>query len=472
MLKPKKRVYACVLQCVVLFFILYLVSCGGSSIQRSNPNFSAATSAPIPSNTVGPPSRMISSTLTPLSTSIIPTETISTTESQYPTVPAIQAEDTIPNCQNFEHPTPFSDLKIIEGKFFFSSLDRANLFSFGGMPPKLKPVYRPDSRTNLFSFSKDGKWLLAYSNEPESVTSSNDRYSIQLISKDGSIQDKVIDLSRMTEFIHDSGSETFFPLVWQFEWVDPHIVKILVGYGETRPIWYIFGYYDILQDTWWDDNLQYVPDREAYEWTDLSPDLTRLLYINSNHEIVLWDLPKQHEIWRSNPDGFQPAPKARWTSDSQKVAFWSVDKLDEIQLINRDGDGYTSVRKPKYPSESQNLSIGSFGFRWSPDNRLIAIWGIIRDDQNSLQTPMLYVYDLQNESYIFRCQVGESTDRVYIWNFFWSPDGSMLIPEHVYEGFETTPFRLYDIRNKAVYQYGQETFSAIGWVQEFADNWK
>jgi len=481
-MRIQKKYFYSLARCLLLIILLLtLLSCGVPREQNNQLNSSKGNSPPISTFTRVLATAAASYTPTRLVVTITPTATTEPNLKPSITASPIQAEESIPICQNPEKPSPPRDIPGIIGKFFYSSMDGKQLFSFSGVPPRSKPVALNNAKFNRYVFSKDGQWLLAYSHIPEGAPCYQCKpLTIWLISKDGRIETKTIDVSEMITSIHDGGYDTYSLQDWEFEWVTPQIIKVSVGFGEFDSKEYFFGYFDIIRDTWWDEPLQDLPGREPgeiiksykYEWTDISPDLTRMLYLNSNYEVVLWDLEQRRELWRSGPGNYFFIPEASWSSDSQSVAFWSYDKPDDIQLINRDGDGYTIVSKPGYPLASQNLSFVVTGFRWSPDNQLLAIGGVISDEQKSLQTPMLYIYEPSTGSYTYRCPTGEASKQANIEKFFWSPDESMLIPEHVFAGLDKPTFRLFDLRTKIVYQLGHATYTAIGWVPEFSDDWK
>jgi WD40 repeat protein len=472
-MKPGYFAHLWVFNRLTFVLILFLVSCAEPVIQNDMTTPSATISSPIPTNTRVVPTLTASFTkMQPIPPTITPAVSPAPTESPEPAATFSQADEAIPTCQNGEQPAPFDSLQGIDGIFFFTNLDRTHLFAFSGRPPQFRPVTLQDAEIDSYAFSKDGKWLLAYSHWPEGIPPAFTQFPILLISKDGRAKSKVIDLTGMTEFIHGEGAETYFPQTWDFEWVNSQIVKISVGYGETRPIEYLFGYLDIFQGVWWEEPFQNLSGRKVYEWTDIPPDLSRMLYLDQNFDLVLWDIGQHKELWREPSGNSGPRPSARWTPDSRKVAFWTTANREDIQLLTRDGESYTRVRKLIYPLESQTLSFGpSYSYRWSPDSRLLAISGIIEDNQGPTETPVLYVYDPDREEYVFRCLEGDPGENVYFSGFSWSPNGDFLISERIVQ-IDTTPFRLYDLKNKTVYQFEEELYSAVGWVEDFSVNWK
>lgn len=238
MLKQKDVVYLQIMCQVPIILFLFLVSCNVPTKENNHQTSPVVIPSPIPTYTQAPLTPIATPTPTRLSdteTSPEPTEIQNT-----PIVKEVQMEENIPTCLNFENPTPFSNLPSITGILFYSGLDQGQLFSFSGFPPQSMPIVLPNTNIDSYAFAPDGKWLLAYSRVPEEAPCYKCKpFTIWLISKDGFIESKTIDIAEMIEFVHDGRFDTASFQNLKLEWVNAQIVKVAVGFGEFGPKEYI-----------------------------------------------------------------------------------------------------------------------------------------------------------------------------------------------------------------------------------------
>lgn len=455
-----------------LFFVLLLLaSC--TPVNKTQEYKETATIVPIQSQIDDTPSSLSTSTIISSTEQSLDPATATTVVVSTPTVKSQenQNNNSIPSCINSDNPTAIKDFHDLKGFVIYRRHDVSQWFSLTGDPPVIKQVDTFEEEADNLSFSRSGDWLLLYSQKPKAIGKS-EKYPVWLISKDGQKREITIDLSQLTATEKKENSVTSNFLSWSFSWINEKVVRVRAAYGEgptTLPD-YIYSYFDISNNVWLDGPLKDLPNRKNSMWADISPDLTRVLFTNQSFELVLWDLDKKKDLWKKPAGSNQLPPFATWSPNNQTVAFWSDGYPDEVQLLSRDGKTFSSIKKPIYTSDAQKFIPYRGFFEWAPDSRRIAITGRIQDSLNGTVTSMLYIYDTEEEQYVYQCPLGDTNKKTVSSNVLWSPDGNFIIPE-VFQS-KTTPFNLYDIDNKRVYQIQPPGYAGVIWLEEAPSYWK
>mgnify|MGYP001465320900 CR=1 FL=1 len=452
---------------VIDLFFFFVSGCGlHPPIQTLGPMFTATG---IPELSSPKPLLTVTSGIT--NTIISPTTIIATIPKATTSPKTVdkQSEESIPTCLNSDRPLLFTDLPEIQGTLFYTYGNGDDLYTLNGSPPQIQRVLPIIPNLDALEFSPDGQWLVGFEQDPEPL--SMNKYSFQLVSKSGKVFPKSLDISDVTDLIHRKGATTYFLQHWYFEWINPRILKVYLGYGENRPSEYVSKYYDIQDEAWWEALLQNLPDWDNdFGWSQVSPDLTHVLYLDRNGQIVLYDLENKNELWTRDAGGFNPfISSAQWNTDSQRVAFRTSTEQTIIQITSRNGDNYSKAKEISFTSESKDLFMVPDNFIWSPEGRYLAISGRISDTQG-LQRPSLYLYDTENDAYVFRCAMGDPVDHVNALSILFSPDGSHIASS--FEKYNNMPFYLYDLTRQSVYQIEEGNAGAIGWVEDFSRDWK
>ena len=379
-----------------------------------------------------------------------------------------QKEEFIPSCENYETPPHISSLVGVKGLIYYGNPDLHQWFVLTGTPAESTSIRLPNKKVDSFSISEDEKWLLAYSRVPASDNGVN-QYPYYLVSRAGEVFEHKLDLTDMLA----SASQNIDPAIfhyWTLEWLTNGIIRVRISYGESpkpKQIFppFVYGYYDIEQDSWLKDPIQSLPGRKSYGWVDLSPDLTRMLYLDKTSDFVLWDVENNKKLWTRFLGSDQMPPYATWSWNGQKVAFWTEWYPQNIQLLDREGNSYQVLQNPIYPDAAKEFWPYRGFFAWSPDSRYLAMSGYIDDGSTGLHTAMLYVYDVQKAEYIYRCPLGDTGKRTVSSNILWSPDGRYIVTKFLQS--PTVPFRMYDLKELQVYQIKPAGFAAVDWVRNF-----
>ena len=113
-----------------------------------------------------------------------------------------------------------------------------------------------------------------------------------------------------------------------------------------------------------------------------------------------------------------------WSSDSSKTVYMSiVDRI--VFLVSREGD--IGKRIAELRSTNPSITYTVSGIDISPSGHLLALTVNKNDHSDNLYAPMLYIYDLDNEEYIYRCPI-YGADTGAPWGVYWSPDGNYIVP--------------------------------------------
>jgi len=405
----------------------------------------------LPSNTPEPARRVSSPTLTP---TLAPTQL---------------EKETIAVCENGYEPLSIQDIEGIEGIIFYTNFT-GTLYTVSGNPVIVEQVLLPFDGMNSYEFSPDGAWAVIYSGYPE-PNKGLQSYTFYLAAKNGEVETISVKSDEVYNLIPDHIDESYSLLVWKFEWMNAHIIKIFFGYNVgTGPIHGAYRYYDIYTRDWWDDAFAVLPLWDKYfGWSQISPDLTRVLYVNKNFEIVLYDLEQNKELWKA-PAGkwghFQSS--AQWTRDSQWAAFLTATDKRDIQVVSRDGDVVKKVKKLTF-SATQQFYPGVVHYEWSPKSDALAVGGSIRDSQNDSSQKVFYIYDLRQESITYWCPTAQMDETMYYSKLLYAPDSTKVITGFIRNN--PVQFRLFDLARGNVYLVEDGNFGAVGWVDDFSKKW-
>lgn len=195
---------------------------------------------------------------------------------------------------------------------------------------------------------------------------------------------------------------------------------------------------DELWDTWllnpyqldWKslENLADGLNRAEASGFSISPDMTRVLYVNEQYQLVLHDLIQNRSLWEySDYDGINPVI----TSPTLADAIWSEDGTMLALPISRDsgGENWPGVLiLDQYGKIVHLMDFGmrQFGLSWSNDKQYVSFYGnqyVGLDLQSDMQ-PIIRVMDINDGLVRDLCRLGEGIEPVS--NIFWSPDQKFL----------------------------------------------
>ena len=374
----------------------------------------------------------------------------------------------IPSCLNDDNPYPISHLKEIPGVIVYSNEERTQWFTLSGAPPVSMAVKMPSMQVNSLSLPSTGQTILAYTIVPEKLDAH--RAAFLLKSSPGPAKPVEVDMVEMVKYYEDELGAGFAPFqTWSIRWVNENIILIDATFSETATSsFHLHQYrlYDIVHFVWRDDLTQELPQRQLYQWLDISPDLKSALYVDKQYNLVLWDLEEHKKVWSDHvSSSIDQSPLVSvWSPDSQYIAFVFGNFS---KVISRDGDNVQTILDPIFQNADQPY-LHNRSLSWSPNSNLLAISGVVHYDDEKIQS-MFYIFDINKHTYIFRCPFEDKAAGIHApqTNVIWSSDGNYILPSNT--RYITVPFRLYDLRNKTIYQISENGERVVGWFNQFPE---
>lgn len=442
-----------------LFLMLmtgFLFSCVGS-IQPSEPtvtpqyldngtaNTPMLSGPPVQTATIAKPAPTLTPTLKPSPTMLpLPTR-----------VPGI-THGSIPVCQGEgEVLAPSKDFGF-NGTIVYQLDVFDGLYTIGGVP--LRQSQLPVDQTqkyDVYGFSPDGKWL-AYSPIPPAAFKPGfvlEDFAVALISDEREhlvntmdVRDFVTELPRDPEYQLDAPVSV--------SWINNQLIYTnLAARSEEKTE---YGYYYHLPKVfnpftgdWISEIFTNLPHRSNVS-VAFSFDLKRALYFEPPKHLSLLDLESEKTLWSNK----------KFTTDiSMIITKWAPDdsmalvanttfQTFKVSLVTRNGRLFRHIASDSYPSDH----FFPLGIAWSPNARYIAM------SQLKLLSDQIYVYDVKQDTYLFKCPVSG----LYL---VWSPDS-----RYVAIGGENAPLQVLEIETGKITEIAPYGIP-VGWSNSFPVDW-
>jgi WD40 repeat protein len=213
---------------------------------------------------------------------------------------------------------------------------------------------------------------------------------------------------------------------------------------------------DPFAGVWRNDLLEGIPETSSSYPKGISPDLTRMLYVNGDG-LFLRDLEKGVDIWQDNNLFAWFGALMFWSPDSQTVAYANLFASPEdrtVVLISRDGTAQ--------PIMGHTLPLSELlveDLQWSPDGKYIAI--LVWEGEATGES--VIIYDSITQKYLSRCPIPRSDDRRP--HIIWSPDNKYL----AYVGVDY-PLIIMNIQSGELFELVDKA-RAVGWSDKFPVIW-
>lgn len=338
-----------------------------------------------------------------------------------------QLISTIPACAHDGQLIEFPSTDGVDGAILYRLIGDTNLSIIGGTP--LRKTHLSITSSDLienFGVSPNGNWL-AFSNLPErNEQASTFEPEIFLVSSSGDVINTKIDMSRYQSKL--SGDQ--FIDYWKGEWFNNKFLKI-----------------DIFARIRGGQNAYHLASNliEPFtsEWQEYPSD----------------KLEDDHYIW--SPD--QSKGFSREESKSMNQYFITYGK----EIRNQ-----AKIEMTRLQNENGNLDLELGQVSWSPDSRFLLLVFLYFEKGSDKQTNRIFVYDTEDNSYIFQCnfpRIGIPESWVnYPLNIVWSPKSNAFIANVVIvpHTFLNPNVLLFNIKDHEVYQFLPGA-NALGWSREF-----
>lgn len=338
----------------------------------------------------------------------------------------IAEADGFVNCQNGTSPTPIKQDFQFSGDLLFMKSDRSEILAFNGETHEFTSIYRTpiDSSYDISPLSPDGKTLVISFQKPSEMGA----LSITILSNRGAVENKKIPLPVWEQ--NQDRTNSWFSV----DWANNNYLQGVL-YDKER-----------IEDELWEP---WLLNPYQLEWKSLSsinnfigqversgfsiaPDLTKVLYINKQYQLILYDLIRNKILWEySDYDGVSP----NLTSPNLSDAVWSTEgnllalpitrneaRTPGILIIDRNGSIVNSIYFGDY----------QFGLSWSGDGQLLAFYedrSVTNGARIESVQPVVRIMDMKDGLLRDLCLLNEQTtpsQGISNNRIIWSPDQQYL----------------------------------------------
>jgi hypothetical protein len=328
------------------------------------------------------------------------------------------------NCNNGTSPTPIEQNFKFPGDLLFMRSDGSELLAFNGETHEWTSVLHMPSGGDyaVSPLSRDGKTLVISYKEPSEL----ETLSIMLLSYRGSIEYKKANLPSLEA--NRNKAHSWFPVHWiNSDYLQGVLSEEVIPGERLWESWLLNPY----QSEWKslpriNNNL----DQAEGSGFSISPDLTRVLYVNNEYHLILYDLNQNKVLWEySDYDGVIPQltsptlSNAIWSKNGALLALPVADKDREPGILILDNNGKII----------NSISFGNYqhGFSWAEDGQLVAFY---EDRCSTIDCmdrvrPVIRIIDMRDGLLRDLCSLGEDivpTQGTYSGRLIWSPDQQFL----------------------------------------------
>jgi hypothetical protein len=348
-----------------IVFLSFLVGCATiPSFQALtiNPTDSKLVVSSTPTLLTKTPENLVKETFTAtLTRQPTSTPTPMVAPSLTPTTPP-----SISQCTGGDSPNPFPDTIELPGSIVVN--DRGQGKSLIGMPLKVSSLPIPETEyIDFFGVSPNGKWL-AYSPYPRFQTEPRiESLTIVLLSANGERIEHTLDIIHSFPEFGETEHPNGLPVYWSGKWINDDLLSVQIYYlgaPDTTKALGLQAVIDPFQGIWRNEILADYPFR-----FDISPDLTRVLYIQSDPtKVMLWNVNQQIQLWSESAFVHAFWAFIQWSPDSEIVVYFKVPFDDEadshVYLADREGQNIFEITDKIYPVPTFEPVYA----QWSPSN--------------------------------------------------------------------------------------------------------
>ena len=339
----------------------------------------------------------------------------------------IQSKERSPSfipCNNGTKPMPLDQATKLPGSLLFTTRQRTEIFALDGETHEIISLATPISPEQTFRtavLTPDGNSLVI----SQIHSQVEKELMVQLVSSDGST--KVQTASFEERFVETKSNFSWNPTLW----INESLLQGYISSGnyEEPGINILF---DPFQGKWINlTQIFDIPDAAQESGFSISPDLSRVLYVDDQFHLVLYDQSAKHTLWEyTEYDGINPdlqsvsLREAAWSQDGTMLATPISIKsslIPGIMILNKDGKVVNLLP----------TGVRSFGLSWSHNQLFIAFF------ENRCTTldcignliPVIRLYSVKDSLVYDQCLLaGETVPVANIQNqkIVWSPDDRFI----------------------------------------------
>jgi hypothetical protein len=326
-------------------------------------------------------------------------------------------------CINGDHPIPIDRAYKFPGDLLFARSDGSEILALSGETHEFTSVlHMPiDKFYDVSPLSWDGKTLVLSYREPDDV----ETLSIILLSNLGSFDLKKVALPNLWK--NRDNMVSWIPSDWVN---DRYLQGRLYEEGSAGDeLWetLLLDPYELRWTTM--SNINSTVNQAQGSGFSISPDLTRVLHVDDEYHLILYDLIQNEILWKHDDyDGVVPRFRspilgdATWSSDGEILALpiTSENRTPALLLLSKDGRIIHSFNFDNY----------QYGYSWSKNNQFLSFYEdrcISNDCMDS--APIIRAMDIKGGSLKDLCLLPDVTVPIGgIANnrIAWSPDQQFL----------------------------------------------
>jgi hypothetical protein len=324
--------------------------------------------------------------------------------------------DNLVSCENGTKPSPINSEFEFPGDLLFVKRDKSEILAFNGKTHQLTSILRlPEYGTaDVSPLSPDGKTLIVSYQNPSDMRN----LSVIVLSPEGIIESSKIPIPPL-------GDNRERIIQWAtVGWVNSDLLQgVLFEKGMMGDELSQNQFFNPYKLEWGSLNVMVQDlDLDPVGGFLFSPDLTRVLYVNSDYHLALYDFSQKTNIWEYDDyDGISPNEQspmledAIWSPDGNMLAIplTNEDSVPIALILDKDGEIVNSIYFDNY----------QHGFSWSKDGNLLAFY----EDR---ATPVIRVISIRDGLLKDLCSLAEDilpTQSIRGFRIIWSPNQEFLV---------------------------------------------
>ncbi len=332
--------------------------------------------------------------------------------------------DKLIGCNNGTHPVPIEQEFKFTGDLLFMRRDRSEILAFSGETHEFTSLFHmpSDELYDVAPLSQDGKALVLSRQDRNQVNT----LSILLLPNHGSIEQKQVSLPMLKE--NPNKVYSWLPVDWAN---NNYLQGVLSEKGNTGDELWSPWLLNPYQPEWKTlSSISKDANQAQASGFSISPDFTRVLYVDMQYHLVLYDLIQNKTLWEYDDyDGVVPGLASPTLSD----ATWSKDgKLLALPVTSKDGKPTVLILDKDGKSvDSIGFDNHQHGFSWSEDSQLLSFYedSCTIADCKDKPGPTIQIISAKDGLLSNACSLTENTiPTAGIINnrIVWSPDQQFL----------------------------------------------
>ena len=374
--------------------------------------------------------------------------------------PAMNIDDLV-SCENGTNPTPIDSEFDFPGDLLFVKRDGSEILAFNRKTHQFTSIFRlPENGTaDVSPLSQDGKTLVVSYQNPSDMKN----LSVIVLSPQGIIESSKIPIPPL-------GHNRERIIQWaSIGWVNSDLLQgVLFEKGIVGDELSQNQFFNPYKLEWGLLNVMVQDlDVDPVGGFLFSPDLTRVLYVNSDYHLALYDFSQKKNIWEYDDyDGISPNEQspiledAIWSPDGNMLAIplTNEERVPIALILDKDGEIVNSIYFDNY----------QHGFSWSKDGNLLAFY-------DNKAKPVIRVISTKDGSLKDLCSLSEDslpTQSIRGFRIVWSPDQDFLAYSAANHEAGSGGFFLQKLTDPEVriIDVNDDSLILLGWSHEHWEN--